>query len=202
MSEECRGNNTDASRHRAETAELFKSVILSGTVVVRRRGVARPAALQGHSPPRPPVSVLRLTSVLLNRFQQYICFYEICSLRLSTCIFSCFHLSQELSTTPFCDHKLSVMKNRLNVKFHLEFYRGAQRMFTGVKRVRQRPWSDVTQDPKYSSKNSNKELSSAANGSDVASLFGLLVFWAENQHEAAALNPALAPRIGPILEIS
>lgn len=62
--------------------------------------------------------------------------------------------------------------------------------------------SDVTEDPKYSSKNSNKELSSAANGSDVASLFGLLVFWAENQHEAATLNPVLAPRIGPILEIS
>lgn len=62
--------------------------------------------------------------------------------------------------------------------------------------------SDVAEDPKYSSKNSNKELSSAANGSDVASLFGLLVFWAENQHEAATLNPVLAPRIGPILEIS
>lgn len=62
--------------------------------------------------------------------------------------------------------------------------------------------SDVAEDPKHSSKNSNKELSSAANGSDVASLFGLLVFWAENQHEAATLNPVLAPRIGPILEIS
>lgn len=62
--------------------------------------------------------------------------------------------------------------------------------------------SDVTEDPKHSSKNSNKELSSAANGSDVASLFGLLVFWAENQHEAATLNPVLAPRIGTILEIS